>query len=77
MPYGIPWRQNRRAFHQYLNANAVPRYHPIMLEETKSFLRKVKSNSDPEQVFEDLQLYAEHLSSNPFRRLTSNRKRLV
>ncbi|KAJ2912893.1 hypothetical protein MD484_g7522, partial [Candolleomyces efflorescens] len=55
MQYGAEWRQNRRAFHQYLNANAVPKYHPIMLEETKNFLRKIKSNSSPDQVFDDLQ----------------------
>ena len=57
MPYGVAWRQNRRAFHQYLNNNAVPKYHPIMLEEIKKFLQKLKSN--PEQVFNDLQLYVE------------------
>lgn len=53
--YGEAWRQSRRAFHQFFNANAVPKYYPIMIEETKDFLRKLKSN--PEQVFEGLQLY--------------------
>ncbi|KAJ2927004.1 hypothetical protein H1R20_g10104, partial [Candolleomyces eurysporus] len=53
MPYGLRWRQHRRAFHQYLNNNAVKRYHPIMHEETKYFLRKVKSQ--PDDIFEHVQ----------------------
>ncbi|RXW14495.1 hypothetical protein EST38_g11359 [Candolleomyces aberdarensis] len=53
MPYGLRWRQHRRAFHQYLNNNAVKIYHPIMHEETKSFLRKVKSQ--PDDIFEHVQ----------------------
>ncbi|RXW19070.1 hypothetical protein EST38_g6790 [Candolleomyces aberdarensis] len=53
MPYGAMWRQYRRNFHQYLNSHAVREYHPIMHEETKSFLRKLSTN--PDQVFEALQ----------------------
>ncbi|KAJ2912894.1 hypothetical protein MD484_g7523, partial [Candolleomyces efflorescens] len=53
MPYGAAWRQYRRNFHQYLNNNAVQEYHPIMLEETKNFLQKLKSN--PHQIFEGVQ----------------------
>lgn len=54
MPYGLWWRQHRRAFHQYLNNNAVKLYHPIMDEETRSFLRKVKSQ--PDDIFEHVQV---------------------
>ncbi|KAJ2919075.1 hypothetical protein MD484_g1360, partial [Candolleomyces efflorescens] len=54
MPYGLWWRQHRRAFHQYLNNNAVQLYHPIMHEETRSFLRKVKS--EPDGIFEHVQV---------------------
>ncbi|RXW18855.1 hypothetical protein EST38_g6998 [Candolleomyces aberdarensis] len=53
MPYGLKWRQHRRAFHQYLNHNAMKLYHPIMQEETKSFLRKVKSQ--PDDIFDHVQ----------------------
>ncbi|RXW11737.1 hypothetical protein EST38_g14119 [Candolleomyces aberdarensis] len=53
MPYGMAWRQHRRAFHQYLNNNAVQKYHPIMNEETKLFLQKIRSN--PDQLFTDIQ----------------------
>ncbi|KAJ2932187.1 hypothetical protein H1R20_g4913, partial [Candolleomyces eurysporus] len=53
MPYGGMWRQHRRSFHQLLNNNVVQRYHPIIYEETKTFLRNLKSN--PEGVFEHLQ----------------------
>ena len=54
LPYGVEWRQNRRAFHQYLNNHAVQNYHPIMNEETKLFLQRIKSN--PDDVFTGLQL---------------------
>jgi cytochrome P450 len=54
LPYGVEWRQHRRAFHQYLNNNAVQKYHPIMNEETKMFLQRIKSN--PDHVFIGLQL---------------------
>ncbi|KAJ2918168.1 hypothetical protein MD484_g2258, partial [Candolleomyces efflorescens] len=53
MPYGVRWRQHRRAFHQYLNSNAVKSYHPIMHEETKHFLRKLKTQ--PDDLFEHVQ----------------------
>ncbi|RXW24942.1 hypothetical protein EST38_g890 [Candolleomyces aberdarensis] len=53
MPYGAAWRQHRRAFHQCLNSNAVQKYHPVMNEETKLFLQKIRS--DPDQVFTGLQ----------------------
>ncbi|RXW24976.1 hypothetical protein EST38_g887 [Candolleomyces aberdarensis] len=53
MPYGVAWRQHRRAFHQYLNNNAVQKYHPVMNEETKLFLQKIRSN--PDEVFTGLQ----------------------
>ncbi|RXW13417.1 hypothetical protein EST38_g12437 [Candolleomyces aberdarensis] len=56
MPYGIRWRQHRRAFHQYLNHAVVKLYHPIMHEETRSFLRKVKSQ--PDDIFEHLDSHA-------------------
>ena len=69
MPYGAAWRQQRRAFHQHLNNSALPKYHPIMNEETKNFLQKLKSN--PDQIFDALQLYVEHPPSIPFHRLTS------
>ncbi|KAJ2932868.1 hypothetical protein H1R20_g4238, partial [Candolleomyces eurysporus] len=53
LPYGVAWRQHRRAFHQCLNNNAVRNYHPVMSEETKLFLQRIRS--DPDQVFVDLQ----------------------
>ena len=55
MPYGIVWRKDRGAFHQHLNAHAVPQYHPIILEEIMNFLRKLKS--DPDQLFDGLHWY--------------------
>ena len=55
MPYGTMWRQHSRTFHKYFNNNAVQQYHPIMYEETKTFLRKV--NSQPSDIFEHMQMY--------------------
>lgn len=60
MPYGTAWRAHRRNFHQYLNSNAVKQYYPIMYEEIKVFLRKVKSR--PADIFEHVQLY---VAENP------------
>ena len=54
MPYGAMWRQHSRVFQKYYTNSAVQRFHPIMYEETKAFLRKV--NSQPKHVFEDMQL---------------------
>jgi hypothetical protein len=42
----------------------VKSYHPIMHEETKSFLRKLKSQ--PDDLFEHVQLYVT-LGSDPSR----------
>ncbi|KAF6752828.1 cytochrome P450 98A3 [Ephemerocybe angulata] len=43
----------RRAFHQYLNHNAVGQYHPIMYEEVEIFTRKLRDN--PKDFLEHVQ----------------------
>lgn len=47
MSYGAELRLHRRAFHDYLGKPAaVAQFHPIMYEETNSFLRKLKDSPD-------------------------------
>jgi hypothetical protein len=54
MPYGSTWRQHSRAFHKYYSNSGVQQFHPIMYEETKSFLRKV--HAQPKDIFQDMEL---------------------
>ncbi|KAJ2932193.1 hypothetical protein H1R20_g4888, partial [Candolleomyces eurysporus] len=44
--YGPWWRLHRRDFHQQLNGNVVPRYHPIMYEERDGLLRMLSIHPD-------------------------------
>ncbi|KAF5340288.1 hypothetical protein D9611_007844 [Ephemerocybe angulata] len=55
MKYAADWRQHRRAFHQYLNHNAVGQYHPIMYEEVEIFTRKLRDN--PKDFLEHVQVF--------------------
>ncbi|EAU81862.2 DOPA-dioxygenase [Coprinopsis cinerea okayama7 len=44
--YGPQWRARRRAFHQYLNQGRIPDYHPIIQQETATFLRALLEQPD-------------------------------
>ncbi|KAJ2927403.1 hypothetical protein H1R20_g9694, partial [Candolleomyces eurysporus] len=46
MQYGLEWRRQRRAFHQYVNSHAVGQYHPVMYEERNILLRRLKTHPD-------------------------------
>jgi hypothetical protein len=60
LPHGTLWRQHSRALHKHLGStDALYKYHPVMNEETKAFLRKV--NSHPNDIFEDIMQYATHI----------------
>ncbi|KAF6752844.1 cytochrome P450 98A3 [Ephemerocybe angulata] len=52
--YGPSWRHYRRNFHQYLNQNAVPKYHPIMHEERDDFVQKLRDT--PEDFIHHLEM---------------------
>lgn len=51
MNYGLRWKANRRAFHQYYNRNEVSNYHPIMEQQTMTFLKRLAVN--PRNFVED------------------------
>ncbi|KAJ3533125.1 hypothetical protein NMY22_g7461 [Coprinellus aureogranulatus] len=57
MQYGQAWRDHRRAFHQHFNQTAVPKYHPIMYEETSAFLRKLRDVPSGKQWAHHLHLF--------------------
>lgn len=44
--YGDDWREHRRLFHQYFNANAVHGYHPKMMREARELLGRLLVSSD-------------------------------
>jgi cytochrome P450 len=54
MNYGSWWRQNRKAFHQFLNQHEVTSYRPIIQRHTLLFLRRLLAN--PENFFTDTHL---------------------
>ncbi|KAJ2919372.1 hypothetical protein MD484_g983, partial [Candolleomyces efflorescens] len=54
MPYGSRWNQHSRAFHEFFSKDGVRKFHPLMYDETKAFLRRVKSR--PENLFKDVEL---------------------
>ncbi|TEB33482.1 cytochrome P450 [Coprinellus micaceus] len=50
MDYGPKWRKNRRTFHQYFNASAIPQYRPIIDHQLHRFLQwMLESPKDFEQ----------------------------
>lgn len=46
MPYGATWRRHRKTFHGHFHSNIVPKYQPIQLEATRSFLRRLSATPD-------------------------------
>ncbi|KAH6915129.1 cytochrome P450 98A3 [Coprinopsis sp. MPI-PUGE-AT-0042] len=46
MAYGTLWRTYRRTFHQFLSPNVIPKYHPIIERQTRSFLRALLATPD-------------------------------
>jgi hypothetical protein len=58
MQYGLPWRRQRRAFHQYVNSHAVGQYHPVMYEERNALLRRLKTH--PNDFLKHLHSYVTH-----------------
>ncbi|KAJ2919370.1 hypothetical protein MD484_g981, partial [Candolleomyces efflorescens] len=53
MPYGTMWKQHSRTFRKYFSNSGLRQFHPVMYEETKAFLRKVKSQ--PDVIFKDIE----------------------
>ncbi|EED83945.1 predicted protein [Postia placenta Mad-698-R] len=46
VPYGTWWKRHRTLFHQYLNANTTPNYHPIQTDETHVMLKNLAATPD-------------------------------
>lgn len=55
MQYAVDWRQHRRAFHQYLNKDAVKAFHPVMLEEVETLLKSL--SREPKSFARHIQLF--------------------
>ena len=45
MGYTQRWRNYRKQFHQFFQRHAIPEYHPIILRQTRAFLRRALDGS--------------------------------
>ena len=52
--YNERWRQKRKAFHQYLGANAIQKYAAQEMEHVTEYLRRLRDT--PEKCFEHSRL---------------------
>ena len=55
MNYGQEWRQHRRAFHQQMNPDVIPRYEPIQLKTSRQLLDLLLKS--PHSLVGHLKLY--------------------
>ncbi|KAJ2936601.1 hypothetical protein H1R20_g492, partial [Candolleomyces eurysporus] len=55
MHYDTMWRKQRREFHLHFNPTVVKRYHPVILDESVSFLKDILS--DPSRYRERTKSY--------------------
>ncbi|PFH46821.1 hypothetical protein AMATHDRAFT_153743 [Amanita thiersii Skay4041] len=46
LPYGSMWRRQRKAMHEHFHINAVDKYKPVQMRETRAFIRRLQQTPE-------------------------------